>query len=75
MTKTARKLNMLGRIKRAREKVDKEISNNASRGGAYARGLANEGWAGGYRQALDDVEAMLIHGFPNDPRHYWSDDK
>ena len=65
------KRNVLKRIRQARERVAAEITASASRGGMYASGLANEGWAGGYQQALDDVDAALRHGYPNDPRHYW----
>lgn len=62
---------VLKRIALARKRVNAEISANATNGGRFGAGLANEGWAGGYAQALNDVEAALIHGYPNDPRHYW----
>jgi hypothetical protein len=55
----------------ARDKVAQEISRNAERGSYFSGGLASEGYAGGYQQALDDVDAMLRHGCPGDPRHYW----
>lgn len=38
----------------------------------FARGLSNEGFAGGYQAALHDVEAALTHGHPSDHRGYWS---
>lgn len=40
--------------------------------GIYGRGISTEGFAGGYAQALDDVEAALRHGKPSDPRGYWA---
>lgn len=38
----------------------------------YAGGMANEGYDGGYYQALLDVDAVLRHGYPTDPRGLWS---
>jgi hypothetical protein len=37
----------------------KDISDLASHGGMYARGLSSEGFAGGYYQALCDVQLAL----------------
>lgn len=37
-------------------------------GSKVARGLAGEGWLGGYRAAINDVEALLRHGAPTDER-------
>ncbi len=42
-------------------------------GGKYARGLASEGYVGGYAQALEDVRAMLDGVPPGDPRGFWTD--
>lgn len=39
--------------------------------GMYARGLSSEGFAGGYIQALEDVDGALTHGYPSDHRGYW----
>jgi hypothetical protein len=61
----------LPRLRLARERVSASIRALGT-GGRVAAGLSTEGWAGGYRQALDDVEAMLRHGSPADPRGYWS---
>lgn len=68
-----RSRDFLKRLKAARASVSAEIEGCARRdsGDMYARGLSSEGYAGGYRQALDDVEAMLRHGGPSDPRGYW----
>lgn len=57
-------------LKMARVQVSLEIADNNG-GGKFARGLANEGYAGGYKAALDDVEAVLTHGYPSDSRDYW----
>lgn len=48
----------------AMKNVSEEISNN-SRGGLYAGGLASEGYAGGYRDALNDVLLALNGVCPN----------
>jgi hypothetical protein len=40
-------------------------------GSFYARGVSTEGFAGGYLQALDDIEGALTHGSPSDNRGYW----
>lgn len=61
----------LKKLKAARENVASEISRNRMGGEKFAAGLSMEGYAGGYQQALDDVDAMLRHGDPHDPRHYW----
>lgn len=54
----------------AMESVRREIAGNAS-GGKYGAGLSSEGYAGGYRDALYAVEAILRGIEPNDNRHYW----
>ena len=58
------------RIGRARRKVNAEISDFAQ-GGKYAAGLASEGYAGGYRDALDDV-TLLLNGVEPHRRDYWA---
>ena len=64
---------LLNHLRLARHRVGKEIADNASHG-RIAAGLAMEGYAGGYRQALDDVDAVARDTFPTDPRHYWQID-
>lgn len=59
-------------LQRARRKVQKEIEGNAAGGGKYARGLANEGYAGGYEQALSDV-MLALDGIGPSTRGYWDD--
>ena len=58
------------RIEAARGRVTEEIHGNAASGGMYARGLAAEGYAGGYRDALDDV-LLLLDGAQPRTRNYW----
>jgi len=55
---------------KAIENVNESITNSAGRGGAYARGLASEGYNGGYRQALYDVIAAL-NDVPNCRSRFW----
>jgi len=56
----------------ALERVNKEISGLAQ-GGMYAGGTASEGYAGGYRDALMDVQ-LLFNGVKPQRRDYWDDD-
>ena len=53
----------------ALEGVNKDIAGHASRGGMYARGLASEGYNGGYADALRDVQLALQGGRP--ARNNW----
>jgi hypothetical protein len=64
----------LKRLDLALKNVNGEIGE-FSKHSRIASGLSTEGYAGGYAQALRDVEAMLRHGHPNDPRGYWRRDK
>ncbi len=57
-------------IQMAETAVRKEIAGNAASGGLYARGMANEGYAGGYAQALQDV-LLLASGVRPTTRGYW----
>jgi len=61
----------LKRLQNAQKRVRQEISGNAQ-GGKFAAGISNEGYAGGYQQCLMDVDALLTHGYPSDPRGYWA---
>lgn len=52
--------------------VQAEIVGNRGAGSnMFARGLSAEGFAGGYLQALDDIDAALVRGYPSDHRGYW----
>ncbi len=62
-------------IKTVRDEVDKEIGSFARSGdssgfGHISRGLASEGYNGGYRDALEDVMLAMRGIFPNQ-RHWW----
>jgi len=59
------------RIRRALRVVESEISDLAQ-GGLYAAGTASEGYAGGYAQALRDVE-LILNGVRPNTRDYWQD--
>lgn len=65
------KRNVIKRMQAVREVVMAEIRGNAEGGGLHARGMSAEGFAGGYLQALDDVDGALTHGHPSDHRGYW----
>lgn len=71
--KLTNKRHVLKRIEIARRRVMAEIASHA-KSGKYGAGLANEGFAGGYLEALNDVEAALRHGYPTDARRYWRED-
>lgn len=56
----------------ARAAVNAEIANIARSGDSlYAHGLASEGYAGGYRDALDDVMLVLFGDTIPNRRNYW----
>ncbi len=57
-------------IKQVLLQVNNEISNHAATG-FYGAGLSSEGYAGGYRDALHDIELCLSNVMPN-RRHYWN---
>jgi hypothetical protein len=65
------KRHVLKRMRAVREIVMAEIKGNAASGGLHARGFSAEGFAGGYLQALDDIDEALTHGYPSDHRGYW----
>jgi len=61
-------------LQKVQAEVDKEISSCAqgvSGGGIYARGLASEGYAGGYKDAISDVMLALNGVWPNSRYHFW----
>lgn len=51
----------------------REVSGHAARGGLYARGMSGEGYAGGYRDALYDVMAVMNGGHPSDKWGFWTE--
>ena len=67
MTKTQ----VMKLIRNAQRNVEKEISNISSRSNSiYSRGLASEGYSGGYRDALNDV-ILLLNDVTPTRRDYW----
>jgi hypothetical protein len=60
---------LIDRISQAIAKVTEEIHGNAQHG-SYAAGLASEGYAGGYRDALWDVTNLINNVTPR-RRNYW----
>lgn len=73
-----KKLSRINQVARARKRVQEQINNDASAGGEgiggmYARGLASEGYNGGYRDALDDV-ILLLNGATPYKNGWWEDD-
>lgn len=51
-----------------------EFDMRGHAGGMYGRGLASEGYLGGYQQALRDVSALLRGIRPGDPRRFFDPD-
>lgn len=74
MSNPTDKRNVLRLIDVVRKVVHDEIRGNRGED-KFSRGLSMEGFAGGYMQALDDVEAALRHGEPSDHRGYWREAK
>jgi hypothetical protein len=59
---------LLADIDRALKMANDDV--NSHDGSKYARGLAGEGYAGGYAQALRDVR-LAAQGVKPQTRHYW----
>ncbi|HEY5851981.1 MAG TPA: hypothetical protein VIT62_14600 [Lysobacter sp.] len=60
------------KITKALRRIEYDMRGHG--GGMYARGLASEGYLGGYRQALSDVSALLRGIPPGDPRRFFDDE-
>lgn len=69
MSRPTDKRAVLKKMEAVRAVIDKEIAGMGD--GLYARGLSTEGYAGGYRDALDDIRAALTHGCVADRRGWW----
>jgi hypothetical protein len=54
----------------AKENARTEIASNAARG-KYGSGLSGEGYAGGYRDALEDVLLLINSGTLPNRRGWW----
>lgn len=64
---------IIRKVKKARSRASAEISAYAKRGGVAA-GLASEGYAGGYRDALDAV-LLALNGVTPNHRYWWNDEE
>jgi len=65
---------LLERMDSARVNVAAELVGYPHRGGPSSGGPSVEQYAGGYLQALNDIDALLNGQYPTDPRSYWSND-
>ena len=63
-------MNIKRLINRALTRVCAEMATNGS--GLHGRGLSSEGYAGGYAQALREVQLVMNKVKPN-TRSYWDD--
>lgn len=59
-------------IEKAYRRTVKEMSYTT---GKYGRGMATEGYVGGYSQALADVVLLLHSGCLPDTRGFWEEEK
>ena len=57
------------KLKKARGKTERRIYAFAKKG-FYEAGMASEGYAGGYRDALDDV-LLALNGADNCNSRFW----
>lgn len=69
-----RKRKLIGMINRVADRVNADIAAYSEGGGKYRRGLAREGYLGGYLQALRDVDLASSGARPN-TRRFWDDEK
>lgn len=65
------KLSRINQVTRARKRVQAQIERD-THDNMYSRGLAGEGYKGGYRDALDDVILILNGATPY--RNFWWED-
>lgn len=63
------------KLRRATERIDKYIYDKTDRTSLHARGLAREGYDGGYSDALTDVLSMLNGVNPCRHPEYWENEK
>lgn len=68
------KRQMVKIIDEAHDAVLKRISDQTNQSELYSRGLASEGYLGGYAQALQDV-LLLSNGVRPRTRYLWEDIK
>lgn len=51
-------------IRKATRRVNQMISGQVDQSNKFSRGLSGEGWLGGYRAALQDVQHLLSDCIP-----------
>lgn len=56
------KIKIMNELSNTIENVNKQIVKNTNADSLYSRGLASEGFLGGYRQALNDVILFINCG-------------
>lgn len=56
------------------EKINNHIGNSTNKDSVYSRGLAFEGYWGGYIQALNDVDCYLRGMMPTN-NHFWKEEE
>lgn len=59
-------------IKNALARIQSEIRGDSAGRGHIASGLSREGYAGGYEQALLDID-LALRGIKPGTRGYWDD--
>lgn len=57
---------------RVRRRIQSEMHEETDHQSMFSRGLASEGYAGGYRDALDDV-LLALNGVTPDRRGWWKE--
>jgi len=66
---------ILRRLGKASKRVQDGINLRVRGRGLYAGGLSSEGYEGGYRDALYDVELLLRTGIVPRRRNWWDEDE
>jgi len=63
------------KIKIAMKNISNNIENATNQNNLWSRGLAREGFDGGYEAALSDVLLVLSGGEPCSRPEFWKEDK
>lgn len=65
---------IIRKVKRVQERVHKQIADKTDRSSLFSRGLAYEGFDGGYLSALSDV-LLALNGVTPNRNGWWNEDK
>lgn len=68
-----RKQNLVRKLDGVLRRVNENVSNATDQSSLYSRGLATEGYDGGYAQCLRDVILFITSGATPSTRGYWRD--